>query len=102
MNPGVDAPWMQQPDRLGDRTPGIGREDGRPARYPIARRHDQAAGLPVPGQMGEFQTADKAKKTDEAMKLFKDAWEKSVKEKNADGKQYLELIKDGKLPGKND
>lgn len=50
----------------------------------------------------DFSTADKAKNTDEALKLFKDAWEKSVKEKNADGKEYLELIKAGKLPGKND
>ena len=50
----------------------------------------------------DFQAADKAKNTDEAMKVFKDAWEKSVKEKNADGKVFLELIKEGKLPGKND
>ncbi len=50
----------------------------------------------------DFTAADKAKNTDEAMKVFKDAWEKSVKEKNADGKEFLELIKEGKLPGKND
>jgi len=49
-----------------------------------------------------FQTADKAMKTDEAMKIFKDAWEKSIVEKNADGKVYGDLIKEGKLPGKND
>ena len=41
-------------------------------------------------------------KTDEAMKIFKDAWEKSITEKNADGKVYGDLIKEGKLPGKND
>ena len=49
-----------------------------------------------------FSAADKAKNTDEAMKLFKAAWEKSITEKNADGKVYFDLIKDGKLPGKND
>lgn len=50
----------------------------------------------------DFTAADKAKKTEEAMTIFKDAWEKSIKEKNADGKVFLELIKEGKLPGKND
>lgn len=50
----------------------------------------------------DFTAADKEKKTDEAMKIFKDAWEKSITEKNADGKVYGDLIKEGKLPGKND
>ena len=50
----------------------------------------------------EFSAADKAKNTEEATKIFKDAWEKSVKEKNADGKVFGDLIKEGKLPGKND
>jgi hypothetical protein len=50
----------------------------------------------------DFTAADEAKKHEEAMKIFKDAWEKSVIEKNAEGKVYLELIKAGKLPGKND
>lgn len=50
----------------------------------------------------DFQAAHKEKKTDEAMKIFKDAWEKSITEKNADGKVYGDLIKEGKLPGKND
>lgn len=50
----------------------------------------------------DFTAAHKEKKTEEAMKIFKDAWDKSVKEKNADGKVYLDLIKEGKLPGKND
>ena len=50
----------------------------------------------------DFTAADKDKKTEEAMKLFKDAWEKSILEKNADGKVYGDLIKEGKLPGKND
>lgn len=49
-----------------------------------------------------FTAAHNAKKTDEAMKLFKDAWEKSIKEKNTDGTVYGDLIKQGKLPGKND
>lgn len=50
----------------------------------------------------DFSAADKAGKTDDAMMLFKDAWEKSITEKNADGKVYIDLIKEGKLPGKND
>ena len=50
----------------------------------------------------DFTAADKAKNTEEAMKVFKAAWEKSITEKNADGKVYFELIKEGKLPGKND
>lgn len=50
----------------------------------------------------DFTAAHKADKKEEAMKIFKDAWEKSVKEKNADGKVFLDLIKEGKLPGKND
>jgi len=50
----------------------------------------------------DFQAAHKDKKTDEAMKLVKDAWDKAVTEKNADGKVYGDLIKEGKLPGKND
>jgi hypothetical protein len=50
----------------------------------------------------DFTAAHKDGKKEEAMKIFKDAWEKSVKEKNADGKVYLDLIKEGKLPGKND
>ena len=50
----------------------------------------------------DFTAADKEKKTDEAMKIFKDAWEKSIVEKNADGNVYGDLIKNGKLPGKND
>ena len=50
----------------------------------------------------DFQAADKAKNTEEALKVFKAAWEKSITEKNADGKVYFDLIKEGKLPGKND
>ena len=50
----------------------------------------------------DFQAAHKDKKNDEAMKLFKEAWDKAVKEKNADGKVFEEFIKEGKLPGKND
>jgi len=49
-----------------------------------------------------FTAAHKDKKTDEAMKIFKEAWDKSVSEKNADGKLYSDFIKEGKLPGKND
>lgn len=50
----------------------------------------------------DFTQADKDGKTDEAMKLFKEAWEKSITEKNASGQVYGDLIKEGKLPGKND
>lgn len=49
-----------------------------------------------------FSAAHKAENKDEAMKLFKAAWEKSITEKNADGKVFFDLIKEGKLPGKND
>jgi len=50
----------------------------------------------------DFSTADKDGKTEDAMKIFKETWEKSIKEKNVDGKVYFDLIKEGKLPGKND
>ncbi|HEY0982815.1 MULTISPECIES: hypothetical protein [unclassified Schlesneria] len=50
----------------------------------------------------DYTAADKAKNTEEAMKVFKAAWEKSVIEKNADGKVFLDLIKEGKIPAKND
>ena len=50
----------------------------------------------------DFQAAHKEKKTEEAMKLFKTAWDKAIKEKNADGKVFEDFIKEGKLPGKND
>jgi hypothetical protein len=50
----------------------------------------------------EFKNAVKEKKEEESMKIFKETWEKSIKEKNADGKVYGDLIKEGKLPGKND
>lgn len=50
----------------------------------------------------DFKAAEKEMKKDDAMKIFKAAWEKSILEKNADGKVYGDLIKDGKLPGKND
>ncbi len=50
----------------------------------------------------DYKKAQEAKDAAESLKLFKDAWEKSVTEKNADGKVYGDLIKEGKLPGKND
>ena len=50
----------------------------------------------------KFTAANKEGKKEEAMKVFKAAWEKSIKEKNADGKVFEELIKEGKLPGKNE
>lgn len=50
----------------------------------------------------KYKAANEAKDAAESLKLFKAAWEKSVKEKNADGAIYGDLIKDGKLPGKND
>ena len=48
-----------------------------------------------------FQPAQKEKKTEEATKLFKDAWEKAIQEKNGDGAVFADLIKEGKNPGKN-
>jgi hypothetical protein len=48
-----------------------------------------------------FMAADKEKKMDEALKLFNEAWAKAVEEKNADGMTFNELLKAGKLPGKN-
>lgn len=50
----------------------------------------------------DFSAAHKDMKTEEATKVFKDAWEKSIKEKNKDGKVYFDLIKEGKLPGNNE
>ena len=49
----------------------------------------------------EFLTLHKDKKSAEALKLIKDAWDKAAAEKNADGQSFGELIKAGKLPGKN-
>jgi hypothetical protein len=48
-----------------------------------------------------FMAADKEKKMDEALKLFNEAWGKAVQEKNADGTAFNDLLKAGKLPGKN-
>jgi len=48
-----------------------------------------------------FMAADKAKDSETALKLFSEAWGKAVQEKNADGKAFDELLKAGKLPGKN-
>jgi hypothetical protein len=48
-----------------------------------------------------FMAADKAKKMDDALKLFNEAWGKAVLEKNADGTAFNDLLKAGKLPGKN-
>src|SRR4029078_2814857 len=48
-----------------------------------------------------FMAADKAKEMDKALKLFTEAWGKAVQEKNADGKAFDDLLKAGKLPGKN-
>jgi hypothetical protein len=48
-----------------------------------------------------FMAADKAKDKATAVKLFADAWTKAVQEKNEDGKAFDELLKAGKLPGKN-
>jgi len=50
----------------------------------------------------KYKKAQEDKNAEEALKLFKAAWDKSIVEKNADGKVYGELIKAGKLPGKND
>lgn len=50
----------------------------------------------------KYKAANEEKKADESLKLMKAAWDKSVTEKNADGKVFGDLIKEGKLPGKND
>ena len=44
----------------------------------------------------------KGKMKADAQTLIKEAWEKAGAEKNAAGETYGELIKAGKLPGKND
>lgn len=49
----------------------------------------------------EFLALHKDKKRAEALKLLQDAWKKAEAEKNAEGVSYGELIKAGKLPGKN-
>lgn len=60
-----------------------------------------------------FMAADKASKeaTEEkakaeaktkAAELFLSAWSKATAEKNADGKPFADLIKEGKIPGKNE
>ena len=49
-----------------------------------------------------FSAAHKEKKTDDALKLFKDSWEKTLGEKNAAGETFGALVKAGKLPFKND
>jgi len=50
----------------------------------------------------KYKTANEEKKTDEAIKLMKAAWDKSITEKNTDGKVYGDLIKAGMLPSKNE
>src|SRR4051812_27350790 len=62
-----------------------------------------------------FMAAEKAKKeamdaknedeikkqNDIALKLFVAAWDKAIQEKNEEGQAFAELLKAGKLPGKN-
>lgn len=48
-----------------------------------------------------FKAAHMEKKSDEALNLFKTAWEKTMAEKNAAGETFGSLVKDGKLPFKN-
>ena len=50
----------------------------------------------------KYKKAQEDKQNDESLKLFKAAWDKSVTEKNADGKVYGDLIKAGMLPSKNE
>ena len=50
----------------------------------------------------KYKKAQEDKQNDESLKLFKAAWDKSVVEKNAEGKVFGDLIKAGKLPGKNE
>jgi hypothetical protein len=49
----------------------------------------------------EFMALHKEQKKAEALKLLQEAWKKAEAEKNAEGVSYGELIKAGKLPGKN-
>ena len=49
-----------------------------------------------------FNAAHKAKKSDEAFKFVKDAWAKTMDDKNADGKTFGELLKAGGPFGKNE
>ena len=49
----------------------------------------------------EFMKLHMEKKSAEALKLIQEAWEKAGAEKNAEGKTFGEVIKAGKLPGKN-
>lgn len=49
-----------------------------------------------------FMAADKDKDTAKATELFLAAWDKTVIEKNEAGVVYGDLIKEGKLPGKNE
>lgn len=49
----------------------------------------------------EFMALHKEKKSAEALTLLQQAWEKTAAEKNAEGQTFGELIKAGKLPGKN-
>ena len=48
-----------------------------------------------------FMAADKAKDDATALKLFNEAWGKAIVDKNEAGQTYAELLKAGKLPGKN-
>ena len=50
----------------------------------------------------KYKKAQEDKQADESLKLFKAAWDKSITEKNADGKVYGDLIKAGMLPSKNE
>jgi hypothetical protein len=49
-----------------------------------------------------FMAAHKEKKTADAMKLFSEAWTKTMENKNGEDKTFGSLIQAGKLPGKND
>ena len=51
------------------------------------------------------EAADEKGKTEgkaKAKELFLASWNKAAAEKNAEGKAFGDLIKDGKIPGKND
>lgn len=49
-----------------------------------------------------FMAAHKAKNAEEALRLFNEAWGKTIEVKNGDSKSYGDVIKAGQLPGKND
>jgi hypothetical protein len=48
-----------------------------------------------------FKAAAKAKELKKTAELFTEAWDKTLDEKNEEGIPFRDLVKEGKLPGKN-